>query len=299
MGFLFVTFLFAILTLINAYKVLLPKPGDKWEPGLHQVTWEAVDDTSTVNVYLHRNNDNPPFYLLLAAKVPLKDGKADVPIPYNVIPGSEYTILLTSLNPYDVYTSSGGFEITEAKDGLKGVCVDYLKDDGSSTIGPIPGDTRPVTTSLLPPSPTPPSPAPPAPTPAPPAPTPPSPEPPAPAPPEGEVENCDECDECEECGECEPGEGCDCDADDHGDDDYDKDEDHGHSHDDDDDDDDDHENDHDDDDDDDDHGHSHDDDDDGHDHGEDKNKLANIGSTNIVTRFWLTMMATISTILFL
>lgn len=245
MSFLFVTFLFSILALINAYKILLPKPGDKWEPGLHDVTWEVEEGhgPSKVNVYLYNPIDNPPFYLLLAVGVSLSDGKASVAIPYNVVPGSGYTVLLTSENPYNVYTSSDTFDIVE-KDGVGGACINYLEDDGSNTIGPIPGDTKTATMGpISPPS---------VPTQIP-VPTSPVPTPPVPTPPEGEVEDCEDCDECEECGECEPGEGCDCGI---------EDDDHEH---------------------------------DEHDH----NKLANVGSTNIVARFWLAMMVTVFSILFL
>ncbi|KTW30637.1 hypothetical protein T552_00353 [Pneumocystis carinii B80] len=281
MGFLFVTFLFSIIALINAIEILYPKAGDKLQAGLHEVKWTTESATSIdkVNVFLFNDKESPPFYLQLAADVTFSNGKVSVPIPYNVVPGPDYTILLTAKNPYDVYATSGSFSIAESKLSAD-ACVNFLNEDGSSTIGPVPGKVKPVSTDLVSPLP--------------------------PAPPDEDFEDCDECDECEECGECEPDEGCGCDGDDgdgdgDGDDDDEHDHEHGHDHD------------HEDgqeheDEDGHDHGHEHEDghehhhhdhDDHHHEHDDDKAKIANIGSTNIIARFWLAMIATISSILFL
>ncbi|KAG5440715.1 hypothetical protein PCK2_000151 [Pneumocystis canis] len=175
MKYLFISFIFSILALIDATDILFPRKDDKLTPGKHTFRWKtSMDGINEVDLYIHRDRENPPFYHLLGRGIRYKDGSKSVHLPSKLPPGNGYSFLLTSKNPYNVHAKSDDFSLLYNSDVKNPNCYEYLVDDGSSTPGPKPDET-----SLLP-------------------------EPTTGVPEPTETPDCDECEECDDevCGDC-------------------------------------------------------------------------------------------------
>ncbi|KAG5520074.1 hypothetical protein PMAC_001150 [Pneumocystis sp. 'macacae'] len=192
MKYLIISLIFSIVSLINASKILSPKEGDKWKSGDQLITWEyKLPNIETVNLFLVKRNMNPPLYTLLDINVDYKTGKSNVKFPRNMLPGHDYSVLLTGVNPYNVYAESQDFSIIPSDDDDDD-CYKYLYDDGSSTLGPTPSDNVPTSVPEFEPESTI------------------GPEPPLL--PDDDCDDCEDCSEDDECGECFANERCECDG---------------------------------------------------------------------------------------
>ncbi|CCJ30574.1 unnamed protein product, partial [Pneumocystis jirovecii] len=176
------------ITVLKASKVLSPKKGDKWKSGFQLVQWEyKLPGIDTVNLFLVKRNINPPLYTLLGQDISYKSGKSSVHLPSNMLPGSDYSVMLTGQNPYNVYAESQYFSVLPSDDDD---CYKYLYDDGAATPGPTPSDNPPTVEPEPEPEPSL------------------GPEPPL----EPDCDDCEDCSEDEMCGECFANERCECDG---------------------------------------------------------------------------------------
>ncbi|KAG5440268.1 hypothetical protein PCANB_001838 [Pneumocystis canis] len=183
MRYLFISFIFSILALIDAASILSPNKNDKWTSGSQTVRWNVdLAHVHKVDLFIHRDSENPPYYFLLGRGLPYRNGLGTVELPSKLPPGNDYSVLLTGENPYNVYARSEYFSVLANADVKNPNCYEYLVDDGSSTIGPKPGESLlPETTDV-------------------------------PLPTETDLpDDCEDCEECDDevCGECLENDVCD------------------------------------------------------------------------------------------